>query len=246
MKIYKADLHIHSILSPCGDLEMSPQAIVDKAIQRGLDIIAITDHNALLQAPLVQSLGKKAGLAVWCGAEVTSKEEAHCLALFDNLESQNQFQNYLDENILQLPNNPDKFGYQVVVDENEEIIQEYPWLLISAIDQSIDQIAEKVHSLEGLFIPAHVNRHTFSLISQLGFIPPDIDADALEISYHITYKSFRDTYPYLNHLPLITSSDAHFLNDIGKVFTKLMLNEPTISEFKLALKGLNGREIVYE
>ncbi len=246
MRLFKADLHIHSILSPCGDLEMSPQAIVDKAVQQGLDIIAITDHNALLQAPLVQTLGLKSGLTVWCGAEVTSKEEAHCLALFDNAEAQNLFQNYLDENILKLPNNPDKFGYQIVVDENEEITLEYPWLLISAIDQSIDQIADMVHALNGLFIPAHVNRPTFSLISQLGFIPPDINADALEISRHISFKTFRESYPYLNHLPLITSSDAHFLNDIAKVHTKLQLNEPTIAEFKMALKGIDGRGIIYE
>lgn len=246
MRLFKADLHIHSILSPCGDLEMSPQAIVDKAVQQGLDIIAITDHNALLQAPLVQTLGLKSGLTVWCGAEVTSKEEAHCLALFDNTDAQNLFQNYLDENILKLPNNPDKFGYQIVVDENEEITLEYPWLLISAIDQSIDQIADMVHALNGLFIPAHVNRPTFSLISQLGFIPPDINADALEISRHISFKTFRESYPYLNHLPLITSSDAHFLNDIAKVHTKLQLNEPTIAEFKMALKGIDGRGIIYE
>ncbi|PKO99586.1 MAG: histidinol-phosphatase, partial [Bacteroidetes bacterium HGW-Bacteroidetes-9] len=182
MKVFIADLHIHTILSPCGSLEMSPKVIVEAAKSKKLDIIGITDHNSTRQCRVVAGEAIKAGITVYCGVEVTTKEEVHCLAFFENFEKLDEFQHYLDVNLPDIKNDTALFGYQVVVNEAEEIVNEEEKLLISAINKSIDQVETEVHRLDGIFIPAHVNRPKYSLISQLGFIPPDLKFDALELS----------------------------------------------------------------
>jgi PHP family Zn ribbon phosphoesterase len=232
MNIYKADLHIHTVLSPCGDLEMSPLNIIRKAKEKGIDIIGITDHNSTKHCELVEKIGKANGVFVLKGAEVTTKEEVHCLAFFDNIRTLNEFQLYLELNLPDTPNNPEKFGYQVVVDENENIIENVEKLLISALGQSIDQIEKKVHQLGGIFIPAHVNRSKNSLISQLGFVPSNLKVEALEISKHITKEEFLMKNQYLKNYTFIQSSDAHFIENIGDAFTTLTLEELSFAEIK--------------
>ncbi|MGC8866516.1 MAG: PHP domain-containing protein [Bacteroidales bacterium] len=241
MAKFKADLHIHTILSPCGDMEMSPANIIRVASEKGLQIIGITDHNSTLQAPLIRQLGQKAGITVLCGAEITTREEIHCLAFFEEEAQLTLFQQYLEEHLPHIPNAPEKFGYQVVVDEEENIVHEYPWLLISGLDQSLDEVALKVHNLNGLFIPAHVSRPKYSLISQLGFIPPDLEADALEISRHTTREELYSQFSYVSRWPIIQSSDAHFLSDIGMVYTIFEMEAPTFTEIRKALAGENNR-----
>lgn len=245
MQIFRADLHIHTVLSPCGDLSMSPAAIIETAMARNLQIIGITDHNSTLQAKLIQEMAEEKGLTVFCGAEVTTREETHCLIFMPDLASLGMLQEYLDDHLMKIPNDVEKFGYQVVVDRNENITREYPWLLISAIDQNIDQVAGFAHANGGLFIPAHVTRPMFSLVSQLGFIPPDIPADALELSRHTTYQEFVTGYGKANKLPVIRSSDAHFIGDIGHVFTIFEMEAPTFDEFRSALAREEGRRIIY-
>ena len=167
MKEYRVDLHLHTCLSPCGSLEMSPQRIVETALERGLDAIAVTDHNSTLQCPEIQALGEERGLMVFAGAEVTTREEAHCVALFADDRTRAAFQMYLDDYLPPVPNDPERFGDQVWVNARNEIVGEAPYLLISALDRSVEQIAAVVHRLGGLFIAAHVERPSFSLISQL-------------------------------------------------------------------------------
>lgn len=242
--VFRADLHIHTILSPCGDLSMSPDAIIEKALERNLQIIGITDHNSTLQAPLIAQLAEEKGLAVFCGAEITTREETHCLAYMPDLNSLACLQDYIERHLLKIPNNIDKFGYQLVVDRNEVIVQEYPWLLISAIDQSIDQIAEFVHSYGGLFIPAHVTRPMYSLVSQLGFIPPGLKADALELSKHTSDIEFTNGFGRKNKLPVIRSSDAHFVADIGQNYSEFEMEAPSFDEFRKVLKAIGGRRII--
>ncbi|MDR2906413.1 MAG: PHP domain-containing protein [Bacteroidales bacterium] len=221
--MYKADLHIHTILSPCGDLSMSPQNIVDTALLRGLQIIGITDHNSTRQAPLVKRIGERQGLLVLCGCEITSKEEAHCLAFFKDDETLNEFQTFLDAHLPGIPNDTDRFGYQVVVDENEEIIYEEPKLLISALDVGLDGLYDEVHRLGGIFIPAHIDKPTTSLMSQLGFVPPDIKADGMELSKFNIPEKFIKRFAYLKKFKFIQSSDAHVLDTIGETFSELDL-----------------------
>ena len=244
MNHYRADLHIHTVLSPCGDLEMSPANIIASALTKGLHIIGITDHNCTLQAPLVKQLGQEAGIFVLCGAEVTTREEIHCLAFFEGEHSLGKFQEYLENHLPHISNIPEKFGYQVVVDRDENIIQQYPWLLISGLDQSLEEVAATVRSLGGIFIPAHVSRPKFSLISQLGFIPPDLDADALEISRHTTQEELYQQFSYLRRWSVIQSSDAHFPEDIGKVFTLFEMETISFQEIKKALSGEGGRRVI--
>lgn len=243
MKTYKADLHIHTVLSPCGDLDMSPRNIVEYSKAQGLQLIAITDHNSTLHGPLVRRLAEPYGIAVLFGAEVTSKEEAHCLCLFDYEDQRAEFQLFIDSNLPNFPNDPNRFGYQVVVDENDEIIDEIEPLLISALKVGVNEIEKKVHDLGGLFIPAHVDRPVFSLIGQLGFIPLDLNFDALEIFRNTKPAKFTEKHSYLKNPVLIKNSDSHYTNQIGCTFTNYLINEPTCSELLLAFRGEDGRQI---
>ena len=244
MRSYRADLHVHTVLSPCGDLEMSPANIVKAAARRGVDILGIADHNSTKHGMLIKKLAEKEGIFVLTGAEVTTKEEIHCLAFFENNDSLVAFQEYLDMHLPDVKNKPDTFGYQVVVDEQEMILEEVEKLLISALDQSVDQVEEKIHSLGGLFIPAHIDRPSYSLISQLGFIPPDLKADALEISKHSGGpEKMREQYPELKGYGLIQSSDAHFPEQVGDTRCNFFLKTRSFAEIKMALKGEGGRKV---
>ena len=246
MKKFRADLHTHTVLSPCGDLEMSPVNIVRIAKERGIDILGITDHNSTLHAPLIKDLAAKEGILVLMGAEVTTKEEVHCLCFFENEEQLTVFQKYLDDHLPNIPNDSDKFGYQVVVNEDEEIINEVDCLLISGLSQSIEEIERKVHSLNGLFIPAHINKTMNSIISQLGFLPPDLNVDALEISLHTTKSEFLKKNKYLSKYNFIQSSDAHYVDNIGNAWTNFYMEELSFGEVSKALRSENDRKIELE
>lgn len=243
MNLYKADLHVHSVLSPCADLEMSPVNIVNKAAEKGIDILGLTDHNTTLHCRLVWELGREKGIFVLPGAEVNSKEEVHCLAFFEDFERLDEFQEYLDHYLPDVANDPVKMGYQVQVDRNDIIVYEEGRSLYSGINQSIEQILEMVHKLEGLFIPAHVDRSKNSVYSQLGIFPGDLKADGIEISWRTNAESFIRQHPELSGFPLISSSDAHFMEDIGKMTTSFTMKTRTFGEVKAALQGINGREI---
>lgn len=243
MRKFRADLHTHTVLSPCGDLEMSPVNIVRKAKERGIDILGITDHNSTLHAPLIKELAAKEGIMVLMGAEVTTKEEVHCLCFFESEEYLSEFQKYLDQHLPKIPNDENKFGYQVVVNEKEEIVAEVECLLISGLEQSIEEIERKVHELEGLFIPAHINKTINSIISQLGFLPPDLKVDALELSQHITKEEFLKKNKYLSKHSFIKSSDAHYIENIGDVWANFFLEELSFEEVRKALRSEEGRKV---
>lgn len=243
MNLYRADLHIHTVLSPCGDLDMSPVNIVRKAYAEKLNIIGITDHNSTLHAPLVEKLAAEFGIMVLKGAEITTREEVHSLCFFELDEQLIEFQSYIESKMTGIKNDVRKFGHQLVVDKDELILREIEELLIAALDVSISELEKKVHSLDGLFIPAHVNRQKFSLISQLGFVPTDMNEDALELSSHIRLDKFLAENTYLSKKRYIQSSDAHYIEDIGKVYTTMRMEHLSFSEFKLALKAEQGRKI---
>lgn len=243
LKSYRVDLHIHTVLSPCGDIYMSPSAIIEQAKKLHLDIIAITDHNSTRQVKICQQIGKENGIFVIGGVEITTQEEAHALAYFETNEQLDLFQIYLDEHLPFIANDEDKFGYQLIVDENEDVIGEEEKLLISALDADIDTLYNKVNEIGGLFVPAHVNKASYSLMSQLGFVPPDIKADALEISKHITKNDFLRKFAYLKKFSFIKSSDAHFINIIGETHSVIHMYDLTFDEFRKTLKGEDGRFI---
>ncbi|MCZ4693976.1 PHP domain-containing protein [Ancylomarina euxinus] len=241
MRTFRVDLHTHTVLSPCGDLEMSPVNIVNRAKERGIDILGISDHNITLHAPLIKELAAKEDIVVLMGAEVTTKEEVHCLCFFETEDVLAIFQAYLDGHLPHISNDNERFGYQVVVNEVDEIIGEVEWLLTSAIDQSIDQLEKKVHELDGLFIPAHINKMQNSIISQLGFIPFDLNVDALELTRHISKESFLEKNAYLKDQTFIKSSDAHCIELVGDIYTEFIIQEASFNEVKMALRNEQGR-----
>ena len=245
MKIFRADLHIHSVLSPCGDLEMSPANIISEAKARGLDIIGITDHNTTRHCSLIKKLAAESGIFVMQGAEITTKEEVHCLAFFENSDTLNLLQYFLDLNLPDFKNKPLIFGDQVQVDENENIIYTEEKLLINAISRSFEEIEAFVHENDGLFIPAHVDRMKNSIYSQLGFLPENMKADALELSASTTFEKFSVNHPEVGRYTVITNSDSHFPGQIGTSFTFFHLEEPTFQEIKLAFKGIGGRKVTF-
>jgi len=238
MKIFKADLHIHSCLSPCADLDMSPKAIVEEGLRKGLDLIAICDHNSAENVGAGIRAGKNKGLVVIPGIEICTKEEVHVLALFEKEEDALSMQNIIYR-YLKGTNRPEIFGDQVIVNEFDEVEGFNMKLLIGATQLNIYQIEKEVHKRKGLFILSHVDRPSYSIISQLGFIPNGIKVDAVEICGGITkIKGFIENYP------IVRSSDAHFLKDIGKKYTKLLLKEPNFGELVYALEGKEGRAIL--
>ncbi len=240
---YKADLHIHTVLSPCGDLEMSPAAIVQRALSRGLDMIAVTDHNTTRQVKTVQRIGRANGLFVLGGVEITTQEEAHCLAFFANDAQLDEFQLFLDAHLPPIPNDEDRFGYQLIVDEDDGIVGEEQYHLLNAIDVDLDGIYEEVHRIGGLFVPAHINKGSTSLTSQLGFVPPDVKADAMEINRHISRDEMVKKFAYLNRFTFITDSDAHFIENVGDVYNVIYMAHRTFEEFAMALRGEEGRRV---
>ena len=243
MNLFKADLHIHTVLSPCGSLEMSPKVIVKNALERNLDIIGITDHNSTKQCYEVVKLAKEKGLAVLCGAEVTTKEEVHCLTFFENFEKLEAFQDYLDTHLPNIPNDIEMFGHQVWVDAEENILGQENRLLISAINQSIDEVKAMVQCLGGLFIPAHVDRGRFSLYSQLGFMPFDLQPDAIGLSPNAKLDEMLEKHPELNNFTILRSSDAHVPEAIGTHFTVFEMEIFSFDELKMALHHVKGRKV---
>ena len=230
MRTFRADLHIHTLLSPCGSLEMSPDVIIERAKACNLDLIGITDHNSTRQCSVVKTLGQEAGITVLCGAEVTSKEEVHVLAFFETDWQLSQFQQYLDLHLPKITNDPKRFGYQVCVDRNQDITYTEEHLLISALDQGIEQIGHMVHQLQGLFIPAHIDRMRFGILNQLGFIPSGLGADAMELSSACRLDEFLPHHQELRNSTLICGSDAHYPDQIGSAFTLLEMGSTGFDE----------------
>ena len=244
MQLYKADFHIHTVLSPCGDLEMSPDEIIRLAKENGLEIIGITDHNTTKHGLLTKKYGQKAGVYVLTGAEVTTKEEAHCLAFFENEEQLNDFEQFLQDNLPDIPNDVGKFGYQVQVDEKGDIVYEEPIFLPSAINKNLEEVEHKVHALNGLFIPAHIDKSKNSIPSQLGFIPFDLNIDAVEISIHAKKADYLVKNKYLNGKTFIQSSDSHLPCQIGTTYCYLQMGAISFEEIQKTLHGQDGRKVL--
>jgi len=241
LRTYSADLHIHTCLSPCGDLDMSPRNIVKKSLERGLDIIAITDHNASENIQAAMEAAQETALTVLAGMEVTSEEEAHLLVLFDELSSMKQYQLLIYDNLPGFGLDSATIENQVIVNAKDEVEGFNDHLLLGATSLSFQKLVDKTHELNGLAIASHVDKESFSIIAQLGFIPAELDLDGLEISPFMTLTQALQVFPDVNRYPLVTFSDAHFIGDIGKQSTQFLVKQPTINELRMALRGEKGR-----
>ncbi|TYB89338.1 MAG: PHP domain-containing protein [Kosmotoga sp.] len=243
MKKFRADLHIHSVLSPCGSLEMSPANIVREAKNKKLDIIAITDHNSTKNSKALLDLLDN-DITFFYGMELQTVSETHILALFDTYDYASEFNSYIYGKLPDIRNKPEYFGDQVVVDKDENILEMEKKLLAQSVNIDIEEAVKKIHRLKGLAIPSHINRDMYGIISQLGFLPENIDFDALEIDERSKFEEVKTQYK--NKYPIIKNSDAHYLEDIGTYYTKFYIEAPTVSEIKKARKGIEGRKICYD
>ncbi len=243
LKRFRCDLHIHTCLSPCAELDMYPRVLVERCVSERLDMIAICDHNASENVPYVIRAAQGKPLVVLPGMEITSREEVHILALFDNLEGLQQVQETVYGALKGL-NDEDAFGCQAIVNEMDEVEGINERLLIGATGFPLGEILTGIRRSGGLAIASHIDRESFSVISQLGFIPQDIRFDALEISRATGLKRGMRRFPEYAGCAFIENSDAHFLKDIGSGFTEYLLEEPSLAELKLAFEGKDGRSIL--
>jgi hypothetical protein len=210
---------------------MSPRAVVHAAVAAGLDLIAVTDHNATDNCATVERLAGPAGLACLYGAEVTTAEEAHLLCLFETSEKAQAFGAFLASRVPAMPHDPERFGDQVYVDEHDVILGHVPTSLLAACTISTEALLAEVHRRGGLFVPAHIDRPSWSLCSQLGFLPP-YDYDAVEVTKPAAA-------PQADGYTAIVSSDAHELEDIGRQTVGIRADGPGIEGVREALR--NGR-----
>lgn len=236
MRIFHADLHVHTCLSPCAEREMSPRAVVACARDKGLDLIAICDHNSAENVEAAGRAGEKEGLAVVGGMEITSREEVHVLGLFGEIRLLNEMQRVVYDN-LPGENDPDTFGEQLVMDERDNVIGRNHRLLIGATGLTLEEVVRSVHEFEGLAVAAHVDRPSFSLLSQLGFVPEGLGLDGVEVCSGRAGEA-------CGELPAIFSSDGHTLDRIGARRTRFRIEQPTAGEIGMALKGVGGRRIM--
>jgi len=244
LREFHADLHIHTCLSPCAGLDLSPRNIVDRAKSQGLDVIAITDHNSAGNVQVLLRLGEMAGIKIIPGMEVQSREEIHLLTLFADWPATEAWADEVSRSLPKMKNDPLVFGDQPIVDEDGNILDFEPRLLLNSLGLSAEEIIRSVAGKGGLTIPSHFDRSSFSLLSQLGFIPPEMPLEALEVNRS------RNPFPESvwrqgsRVIPLIASSDAHRLEEIGSGRTIFLLAEPTLPEFRLAFGNREGRRVV--
>ncbi|MGC9521360.1 MAG: PHP domain-containing protein [Anaerolineae bacterium] len=243
MRIYRADLHIHTVLSACAEVEMIPPLIVEEALYKGLDIIAITDHNATGNAVAVMRAAEGTGLTVLPGMELQTREEVDLLCIFETAEAIEAWQRVVDRWIPPLENDPERFGPQYVVDAKGDLVAEEPRLLQAPTTAGLETAARRVRELGGLAIPAHIDRPSNGLMPMLGIWPPELDVEAAEVSYNMRPSQARREFPSLPpQIALISNSDAHWLEWMAKVITIFELEDvPTVAELRQALLGREGR-----
>lgn len=208
------DLHIHSCLSPCGDDDMTPANIAGMAAVKGLDVIALTDHNSCKNCPAILKHGEEYGITVIPGMELTTAEEVHIVCLFPALGDAMAFDRYVYEHLLPIKNREDIFGKQQIMDADDQVTGNVERLLIGATDISFDQVFGLVEAYRGIAYPAHIDKSTTSLLSNLGFVPPDSRFTCAEISTFDHLHQIQKEHPYFLQCKMISSSDAHYLEDI--------------------------------
>lgn len=245
MRKFVADLHVHSLLSPCAAVEMTPRNIVWHAVQHEVDIIAITDHNACDNVIAALEAAKGTEVTVLLGMEVESKEEVHLIVLFEKMRQLKAWEQFIKNHMSGRLNDAERFGAQFIVDADDNFIAEKTELLLTSLTVGVSEITNQVKNIGGICIASHVDRPTYSIISQLGFIPPDVDLAAVEVSRNMSIAHAAARIPAIGRLPIITASDAHVMDDfINGPKTTFYLEQPTIGEIRQALLAQNSRKVV--
>lgn len=230
------DLHIHSCLSPCGDDDMTPANLVGMAAVKGLDVIALTDHNTCLNCPAAIYHGAKYGITVIPGMELTTAEEIHVVCLFPDLENALSFDRFITGRQISFPNREDIFGKQLIMNEKDEVSGHVDHLLISAVSISFDDVFTLVENFHGIAYPAHVDKTSTSLLSNLGFVPPESTFACAEFQSFENLHKIRQNHPYFRNCNVICNSDAHYLWDIHEPQHQLYAESKDITDI---LKAIN-------
>lgn len=213
---YYYDLHIHSCLSPCGDNDMTPMNIAAMAKLKGLHIIALTDHNSCLNCNPLDEITKETGIIFVPGMELCSSEEVHVVALFPDIATALKFGEKAYRRLPDIRNKPEVFGYQFVMDEGDSICAEESRLLINALNISLSEIERKIIEAGGFCFPSHIDRSSFSILSNLGGILADCKFPVVELKDPSAWGQLTSVYPELNSRAVIINSDAHALSDISE------------------------------
>ncbi len=208
------DLHLHSCLSPCGDDDMTPANIVGMSMLKGLEVIAVTDHNSCKNCPAVMEFAKEYGILAIPGMEINTSEEVHAVCLFEELKAAMEFDAYVYDRLIPFPNKEEVFGKQQIYDAADQVCGTVPNLLINATSISFDGLWELVRGYGGVMFPAHVDKTANSLIANLGFIPPDSSFTTAEVKDLRKLHQLKRDHPYLEQCRIISNSDAHYLEHI--------------------------------
>ena len=222
MRALYYDFHVHSCLSPCGSDDMTPRNIAGMMALAGYEVIAVADHNSTRNTRAVLEAAKQAGLLAVPAMELCTREEVHVLCLLPDLESADAFGRHVYETLPDIQNRADIFGRQLHMDERDQVIGEEEKLLISAADIGMYEVCDLLISYGGTVIPAHIDRPSFSLISNLGFYDPAMQFPAVELSADCDGQAFMQAHQIA--LPHMVNSDAHDLNQIPDAKRKIRLN----------------------
>lgn len=236
-----ADLHIHSILSPCADSSMVPEKIFCKAREMGLDLLGITDHNSAENVSAFINVAKDYNIKILPGMEVQTREDIHLLTYFTDLSTLMQWQEIVYKHLPFIKNNPSIYGDEYLLDSLGSICGNLEKLLLISITMNIQEVFQEVVKLKGICIPAHVDRPRYGMLGQLGYFPSKVLIEGAEVSpLYKNNDSLKDRMKD-NNIGIICSSDAHFIEDIGKGRTLFNIKEISLPEIILALKGEKGR-----
>jgi len=210
------DLHIHSCLSPCGDKDMTPGNIVAMSKLKNLDVIAVTDHNSCKNCAPVLKWADEYDIIAIPGMELTTREEVHVLCLFSELSDAMNFDAYVYDKLIKVTNNESVFGPQDICDNEDNVSGSEPYLLINATNIAFDELDRLMGEFGGIYIPAHIDKNSNSLLYNLGFIPPEAGFRTAELADPAKYESLAALHPYLTKCNIISDSDAHYLGHINE------------------------------
>ncbi len=245
LKPFLADLHVHTVLSGCAEVEMIPPLILRQAKRLGLSLIAITDHNSCQNAEAVIEASVGTDIHVLPGMELQSKEEVHLLCLFDTVRQCQGWQDEVFQRLPALSNKEEIFGAQFVVSPAGEWLRTEERFLAGAADMGLEEVVARVRAMGGMVIPAHVDRPSFSLLSNLGWVPDSLQVQALEVTPQFVPKIGFQRWPQLKAWCLIVNGDAHRLQEMQNR-TLFKLDAPVVQEIYLALQGEQGRRVKVE
>lgn len=224
---YYYDLHLHSCLSPCGDMDMTPNNIVNMAKLLGLDVIALTDHNTSLNCEAAMKVGDEIGLLVIPGMELTTAEDIHAVCLFPTLDAALAFSEYVDNNRIKVKNKANIYGRQVIMDEEDNEKGEIEHLLLPASFIGIAEAYGKAKAFGGICYPAHIDRDSLSILSVLGEIDPYCGFRTAELADITKLDALKKQNPILELMNIVTCSDAHYLENMKEAQHTLDLPELT-------------------